>query len=81
MPSSPSLRRLVPVAAVLATTLALPTAASADVCASAGASVLGSGTDVGHCVPTPLPTATVSSSPGNPDLVQVRVSLTVPFPL
>lgn len=74
------MRRLGPLTAVLAATLAFPTAATADpACVGAGYSLLGSGTDRSVCVPTPFPTANVSNQSGDPSLAQVRVSVDVPF--
>lgn len=78
----PSTRHLLSILAALATLLAVPATASADpVCVGVGYSVLGSGSDFRFCHPTPVTTANVSTSVGDTSLVQVRVSLDVPFPL
>lgn len=75
-------RRLLPITAVLAATLAIPTAAAADpACVIAGYSVLGSGTERSVCVDQPLSSSYVSYSSGNPDLVGVSVTVWFPSPL
>ena len=62
--------------------MAIPSAALAELaCVRVGYSVLGSSTDrTLVCVNTPLPTAGVDQSVGDPSVVQVRVGVDVPTP-
>lgn len=75
------LKRLVPVAAVLAATLAAPTAAAADpVCASVGYTVVVIGSnDVGTCVPWITQTAGNSAEYDVLGLIQVRRTIRYPW--
>lgn len=77
-----NVKRLVPVAAVIAATLASPTAAAADpLCYSVGYTVLGTSSDVTKCVQSGWESSTVSAGPWAGNFGQARVSADIPFPV